>query len=88
MGVPDGAKPHKDPGSEIWVFDVKKRKRLNRIALEMPGLVVELSQDKSPWLFVTNVEMNIDVYEANTGRYIRSLSDFGQETPLIMFSAN
>jgi methylamine dehydrogenase heavy chain len=79
---------HKNPGSEIWVFDVKKRKRLNRIALQMPGLVIELSQDKSPWLFVTNVEMNIDVYEAKTGKYIRRLSDFGQETPLIMFSAN
>ncbi len=79
---------HKDPGSEIWVFDVKKRKRLNRIALEMPGLVIELSQDKSPWLFVTNVEMNIDVYEAKTGKYIRTLSNFGQQTPLILFSAN
>ncbi len=79
---------HKNPGSEIWVFDVSGKKRVNRIALKLPGIAIELSQDKSPWLYVTNVKMNIDVYEAKTGKFIRSLTDFGQETPMILFSAN
>lgn len=79
---------HKNPGIEVWVFDVKNKKRINRITLQMPGLVIELSQDKNPWLYVVNVDMNIDVYEAKTGILIRTLSDFGQETPLILFSAN
>jgi methylamine dehydrogenase heavy chain len=79
---------HKYPGAEVWVFDVKNQKRVRRIPLIMPGLVVEISQDKSPYLFVTNVEMNIDVYDALTGKHIRTMSDFGQETPLILFSAN
>ncbi|MBT7953313.1 MAG: amine dehydrogenase [Gammaproteobacteria bacterium] len=79
---------HKNPGMEVWVFDAKNRKRVNRIPLQLPGLVIELSQDKSPWLYVTNVEMNIDVYDAISGKYIRTLSDFGQETPLILFSTN
>ncbi len=85
----DGAEgTHKNPGMEVWVFDVKNKKRVRRIGLQMPGLVVEVSQDKSPWLYVTNVEMNIDVYEATSGKYVRTLSDFGQETPMILFSAN
>ncbi len=79
---------HKNPGSEVWVFDVKNKKRVKRIPLKIPGIVVELSQDKSPYLFVTNVEMNIDVYDALSGKHIRTMSDFGQETPLILFSAN
>ena len=33
-------------------------------------------------------ELNIDVYDALSGKYIKTLSDFGQETPLILFSAN
>ncbi|MFT5350859.1 MAG: methylamine dehydrogenase heavy chain [Planctomycetota bacterium] len=85
----DGAEgTHKNPGVEVWVFDVKNRKRINRIPLQIPGLVIEISQGKSPWLYVTNVEMNIDVYEANTGKHVRTMSDFGQETPFNMFSAN
>jgi methylamine dehydrogenase heavy chain len=79
---------HKNPGMEVWVFDAKNRKRVNRIPLQLPGLVIELSQDNSPWLYVTNVEMNIDVYDAISGKYVRTLSDFGQETPLILFSTN
>jgi len=79
---------HKYPGMEVWVFDVLNKKRIRRIPLQLPGLVVEVSQDKSPWLYVTNVEMNVDVYDALSGKHIRTLSDFGQETPLILFSAN
>ncbi len=86
---PDGAEgTHKYPGAEIWVYDVKQRKRVKKIPLKLPALTVEVSEDKSPWLFATNVEMNIDVYDALTGEYIKTLSDFGQETPLILFSAN
>ncbi|NKB37757.1 MAG: amine dehydrogenase [Gammaproteobacteria bacterium] len=79
---------HKNPGAEVWVYDVKKRKRTQRIPLKLPGLTIEVSKDNSPRLFVTNVEMNIDVYDALSGEYLKTLSDFGQETPLILFSAN
>lgn len=84
----DGAEgTHKNPGTEVWVYDVKNRKRIRKIPLQLPGLVVELSGDKSPWLFVTNVDMNIDVYDAVSGKHLKTMSDFGQETPFILFSA-
>ncbi len=86
---PEGAEgTHKNPGVEIWVYDMKKRKRSHKIALNLPGLTIEVSEDKSPRLFVTNVEMNIDVYDALSGEHLNTISDFGQETPLILFSAN
>jgi methylamine dehydrogenase heavy chain len=82
---PEGAEgTHKDGGPEVWVYDVKKRARVQRIVLENWGLSVELTREAEPLLLVVNPDMNIDVYEAGSGRHVRTLSDFGQETPLIL----
>ncbi|TFG95683.1 MAG: hypothetical protein E4H11_04605 [Myxococcales bacterium] len=35
QGPPD---THKDPGSELWVYDLAQRRRVDRIALRSPGL--------------------------------------------------
>jgi methylamine dehydrogenase heavy chain len=35
-----GADSHKDPGSELWVFDLDERRRLQRIALRHPGIEI------------------------------------------------
>jgi methylamine dehydrogenase heavy chain len=32
-----GEDTHKDPGSEVWVYDLSRRERLERIELETPG---------------------------------------------------
>ena len=37
QGGPDG---HKDPGTEVWVYDLATRERLERIELESPGLTL------------------------------------------------
>jgi methylamine dehydrogenase heavy chain len=37
QGGPD---THKEPGSEIWVYDLKTRRRVDRIELRNPGLTV------------------------------------------------
>jgi methylamine dehydrogenase heavy chain len=37
QGGPD---THKEPGSEVWVYDLKTRKRVDRIELRNPGLTV------------------------------------------------
>jgi methylamine dehydrogenase heavy chain len=35
-----GADTHKEPGEEVWVYDIATRKRLDRIKLRNPGLTV------------------------------------------------
>ncbi len=52
-GGPDG---HKDPGTEVWVYDLAKRERVQRIALRSPGLTImgqatEFGQD---WIWPFN----------------------------------
>lgn len=36
-GPPDG---HKNPGEEVWVFDLASKRRIQRIALRHPGLTI------------------------------------------------
>lgn len=76
---------HKDGGPEVWVFDPRKKKRLQRIKLKTHGVSLAVTQDKNPILVVTNAEMNLDVYSADNGEYVRTLSDFGQETPFVVY---
>ena len=75
---------HKDGGPEVWVFDARKRERVQRIELKNWGISLELTQDQAPLLLVTNAEMNIDVYQPVDGKHLRTISGFGQETPLIL----
>ena len=88
MMHPDGTDgSHKSPGFEIWVADPKSRKVLRRMAMTTPVLSIDVTRDDE-LLVGTTVEMNIDVYNANTGELLRTLSDFGQETPFLLHGAN
>jgi methylamine dehydrogenase heavy chain len=78
---------HKDPGIEVWVFDTDARRRINRIELQLPAISIEVTRDDEPLLVVTNVNMEIDVYDAVDGEYLRTIGNFGQETPLLLHGA-
>ena len=75
---------HKDAGSEVWVFDINRQKRVQRVPLKNRGISIELTRDANPLLLVVNTDMNIDVYDAKNGSYLRSLSNFGQEVVFVM----
>ena len=74
-------------GREVWVVNPKTKKRLHRIKLQNHGLSLGVTKDQDPLLVVTNADMNLDVYRAKNGSYIRTISGFGQETPLMLFGA-
>jgi methylamine dehydrogenase heavy chain len=78
---------HKDPGIEVWVFDTDARRRINRIELQLPAISIEVTRDDEPLLVVTNVNMEIDVYDASDGEHLRTIGNFGQETPLLLHGA-
>jgi methylamine dehydrogenase heavy chain len=84
---PDGADgTHKNPGTEVWVFDPQKGKRERRIELKTPAISLTLTRDEKPLMITTNAEMALDVYDAASGEYLRTLTDFGQETPFLVFA--
>jgi len=85
---PDGGDgTHKSPGSEVWVLDTKKKSLTRRIEMQMPVFSFALTRDDS-LLVGASVEFNIDVYDASSGKLLRTLADFGQETPLMLHGAN
>nr|WP_277602476.1 amine dehydrogenase large subunit [Parahaliea mediterranea] len=75
-------------GPEVWVFDPKKQARVARIALKEWGLSITVSRGKEPKLLVTNpVNMGMELYDAQSGDYIKTITDIGQETPLMLYRA-
>jgi methylamine dehydrogenase heavy chain len=85
---PDGYEgSHKDPGTEVWVFDVESRRRVDRIALELPAITFGLTRDDEPLLLTTNINLEVDVYDVASGDYQRTLSDTSAQTPFLIHGA-
>lgn len=75
-------------GSEVWVFDPVKKQRVMRITLREWGLSLALSRGKNPVLMVVNpTAMSLEMYDTQSGEFLRSIDDFGQETPLMMIGS-
>ncbi len=45
---------HKQPAREVWVFDTAQGKRVDRLALPDPALVIYVTQDDNPLIFATS----------------------------------
>jgi methylamine dehydrogenase heavy chain len=62
---------HKDPATEVWVFNVATKARVKRIRLVRPGSSISLTHGVDQLLLVQSGE-RLDVYEAG-GALVRSL---------------
>jgi methylamine dehydrogenase heavy chain len=70
---------YKEPGSEVWVFDVASKTRTRRLRLVRPGSSIALTHTAQPLLLVQSGE-RVDVYDATSGSLIRSLNATGFRT--------
>ncbi len=78
---------HKNGGSEIWVFNPVQKARIGRIKLENWGTSLALTHGDDPLLVVTNKDMQLDVYKAHSGEFLRTMEPFGQETPFQVYGS-
>jgi methylamine dehydrogenase heavy chain len=79
-----GEHTHKDPGSEIWVFDLSAKRLLHKVELENMATAIAISQDENPLVYSTFIEgISLDIYELRTGKKIRSIENVGV-TPSII----
>ncbi len=75
---------HKDPGREVWVYDLARQTRIQKITLKNNAGSIQVSRDAQPLLFSIFIESNVlDIYEALSGRYLRSVADIGT-TPTVL----
>ena len=78
---------HDDPGSEIWVFDTGKKARVNRIPLTLPAIAFDITAGDSPRIVTTNVEMNLEIYDALSGKHLNTIVDFYHTWPLLVYAS-
>ncbi len=72
-------------GPEVWVYDPLAQKRVLRIALKSWGLSLALSRGENPVLMVVNpTDMSLEMYDTGSGEFIRTITGFGQVTPLLV----
>ncbi|HEV2271179.1 MAG TPA: amine dehydrogenase large subunit [Steroidobacteraceae bacterium] len=80
-----GPETHKDPGKEIWVYDLDGYRRVRRIALRSPAGSIQVTRDDRPLLFAAFIgSTTLEVYDAETGRYLRSVADAGTTPTLLV----
>ena len=85
---PDGENgSHKGGGSEVWVYKVDAKQRIERISLKEWGVSIEVTQGEQPYLAVTNGNMDLDVYSADTGEWLRFIGGRAFETPFILHAS-
>ena len=78
--------------SKSWTVDTSQypeaRRRVLRIPLQEWGLSFAVGRGEEPKVLVTNpVDMSVELYDGLTGDFIRKITGFGQETPLMIMSA-
>jgi methylamine dehydrogenase heavy chain len=65
-----GAWSHRQVGTQVWVYDVARKRRVDRIVLAEPADSIVTSQDANPLLFaVTTHTGSLQVYSALNGRF-------------------
>src|SRR5262249_40121508 len=75
---------HKDPGREVWVYDLARRQRVQKITMQHDSGSIQVTRDSHPLLFSIFIESNVlDVYDAASGQFLRSVTEIGT-TPTVL----
>lgn len=79
-----GVDSHKDPGTEVWVYDVAKRARVKRIALRGIATSILVTQDDAPLLVTAMIGTpGLEVYAAATGEHRHTVPEIGATITLL-----
>jgi methylamine dehydrogenase heavy chain len=69
-----GADGHKDPGEHVWVYDIRKRRKIAEIELQAPAGAIAVSADDNPLLYAAEgATPALFVYDANSGEHLRMI---------------
>ena len=79
-----GADTHKDPGTELWVYDAAKGIRIDRVKLDVPATAVAVSQDDKFKLYTTLLgDRDVRVYDGASGKLVRKIEGLGPTMTVI-----
>ncbi|MCC7412785.1 MAG: amine dehydrogenase [Gammaproteobacteria bacterium] len=73
-----GPYTRKDPGTQVWVYDLATRERVQIIELNEPAGLVVVTRDDAPLMFTADVPVNaINVYDPRGGSFLRRIDEVG-----------
>jgi methylamine dehydrogenase heavy chain len=75
---------HKDGGTEVWVLDTATKSRIARIPLRGVATAISLTREAAPRLIVARGDGEVDVHDAATGTFVRSLGNAGGSNPILI----
>ena len=79
-----GPGTHKDPGEQVWVYDLASHRRVQTITTRNKLGSIQVSQDSQPLLFGCSIDSNrLDIYDATSGKYLRTVESLGL-TPTVL----
>ena len=79
-----GVETHKDPGKDVWVYDLSSGKRAQQFTLKNLASSIQLSTDAQPLLFSILIDgTDLDIYDASNGKLLRTVDHVGT-SPTIM----
>jgi methylamine dehydrogenase heavy chain len=78
--------------TEVWVYEASTEKRVRRIPLKNGATSIDVTRGRQPYLVVVaasdpSVGESIDVYDASTGGFVRTIGGWPQGTFLSLFQA-
>lgn len=81
-----GPETHKDPGKDIWVYDLTTHARVQKIAARTITSSIQVTTDDHPLMFAIFMDSNVlDVYDAISGKVLRSVDQVGT-SPTVMYT--
>jgi len=78
-----GVDTHHEPGSELWIFDTDKHRRVVRWTLDKPWSDVLVLQGEQPRLIAYTDDGEMQVYDALQQRFERTMVEPGPNTWLV-----
>ena len=74
---------HHEPGSELWIFDTDKHKRVTRWVLDKPWSNILVLQGERPRLIADAEDGELHIYDALQQRFERSIAEPGGGVSLL-----
>ncbi|TVS16468.1 MAG: methylamine utilization protein MauE [Gammaproteobacteria bacterium] len=69
---------YKEPGTELWAFNLRTQRRGYRTELDNPSRNIALTRDDDPVVLVVGTEdRSVDVRQARSGRLLRTIEEVG-----------
>jgi len=70
-------------GTEIWVFDTNRHKRVARLVLPVAATGILSSQEQSPRLYVYDKDKKLHIYDGRQLKLVRTIEKPGVNGPLL-----